>query len=329
MPNFQASVHFLHDLKKELKVSSRKITKYLTVREIRREEIDETISDFVKLGKERVHNYNHDHVLNTDQSGYNYEMVSTRTLSEMGEKSTECAITSANKITHSYSIQVTISASGRLVGPVFLYLQEPQGLFGPRVLDSLPGYDNVYLVCSSSGKLTKHLFREWCEVILPEITERTLLFKDSWTGQSDQNMFIEIFGENLEVLTIPPKTTGKIQPLDLFVFSQWKKFYRRGSDYVKLYDINVDLTQRYNVIRMHSLIHNQISSPRFSPMLRYSWQKAEYLDVEPEEFESVTQVCFRFTSNCSKCQSIGFMRCSWCDSVLCFTHFFNEMHVHN
>jgi hypothetical protein len=33
--------------------------------------------------------------------------------------------------------------------------------------------------------LTKHLFREWCEVILPEITERTLLFKDYWTGQSD------------------------------------------------------------------------------------------------------------------------------------------------
>ncbi len=59
----------------------------------------------ISIAKERLLNYNLDFVFNTDQSGYNYEMVSTRTLSDKVVKINEGLVNSMNKVTHSYSIQ--------------------------------------------------------------------------------------------------------------------------------------------------------------------------------------------------------------------------------
>jgi hypothetical protein len=303
----------------------------VTLRELNEEPIEADIASFLGLAKARMEHYPRARVFNTDQSGYSYEMVSTRTLSHKGEKVTECVVGSMNKVTHSYTIQVTISADGHLVGPVYLCLKETGGSFGPRVQESLEAHQNVFIVCSQSGKLTKHLFKQWCETLLPDVQENSLLLKDSWTGQSDQNIFDEVFGDKLETLTIPPKTTGKIQALDVFFFGQWKKFYRRASDYVKLHQIDIDITLRNNVIRMHSLIHNQVSCPVFAPMIRYAWAKSGYFEESPEPFQSVTQVCFKLNhAMCchSGCGNYGFICCSWCREILCFGHFFNDLHFH-
>ncbi len=66
--------------------------------------------------------YKEDDVLNTDQSGLELEVHSSRTLSYHDEKTTLSTVRFKNATTHSYTVQPMISLSGKVVGPGFLCL---------------------------------------------------------------------------------------------------------------------------------------------------------------------------------------------------------------
>ena len=72
-------------------------------------------------------------------------------------------------------------------------------------------------------------------------------------------------------LEIPAHTTSRIQPLDVFFNRQWKVIARRIFDYVQLDGIAINLSERNNIIRLNSRVHNQLSSHRFMSMIKYSW----------------------------------------------------------
>ena len=74
-----------------------------------------------------MQNYAHEEILNTDQVSLELERHSSRILSYEGEKVTMACGRSKNATTHSYTIQPMISAAGKLVGPLFLYLNEQKG----------------------------------------------------------------------------------------------------------------------------------------------------------------------------------------------------------
>ncbi|KAJ4450662.1 hypothetical protein ANN_02091 [Periplaneta americana] len=47
------------------------------------------------------------------------------------------------------------------------------------------------------------------------------------------------------------------------------------------------------IMKMHSVIHNQLSAPVYRPMLQYSWQSAGYVNPEQvSDFKNVIQVAF-------------------------------------
>ena len=226
-----------------------------------------------------------------------------------------------------------ISLSGKIVGPIYLCLKEPKGRMSDNIKAHLYKADNVVVTCSASGKLTTSLVEYWCDhVLLPSISlsSRSLLLSDSWSGQSDaKGIYKKIKG--LYRLEIPPKTTPKIQPLDVFFNRQYKVIAHRVYDRVILDDINIHLAERNNVIRLHSLIHNQLSAPIFVPMIRYAWFKSGYVDANPGQFQTVVDVCFKFhQGHCDMegCDSFSFIRCSYCDKILCFDHFFINFHSH-
>ena len=79
-------------------------------------------------------------------------MHSGRTLANQGSKKIECVFQSISSTTHSYTIQPTISADGKLLSPLYLVLKEIGG--GPRVEKTLFKPTNVFVSASKSGKLT-------------------------------------------------------------------------------------------------------------------------------------------------------------------------------
>ena len=149
---------------------------------------------------------------------------------------------------------------------------------------------------------------------------------DAWSGFNNPGINERLV--NLKM--IPPKTTGMTQPLDVFFFRLWKVYVRHTSDHILLMDIDVSLQQRNNIIKLQSLVHNQLSAERYKVMIRYAWFKAGYA-VGREDVAFLTPATFclniRPSHECLDCLTSGdkqavFAKCSHCENYYCFNHFY-------
>ncbi|EFN80191.1 hypothetical protein EAI_10381, partial [Harpegnathos saltator] len=269
---FIASVKWVNEFKHRHGIVSRKINKFVTQKSIpNKNQLEASANEFVENVKQQILLVEKENIFNSDQSGFNLEMHTGRTLAFKGTQTVESLAQSINSMTHSYTIQPLISANGVLLSSLLIILQERNGTFGPIVQNNLFKSENVLVKASNSGKLTSSLVRSWFqEVFLPASNEKSILLLDSWTVTATK--------EYLKIETIPAGTTGRIQSLDVFFFRPWKNFLRHFSDTVILYKYNINLHLRNNIIKIQSLIHNQSSPPRFSNLISYAWYKSGYLE---------------------------------------------------
>ncbi|CAK9801678.1 hypothetical protein ANTPLA_LOCUS2901 [Anthophora plagiata] len=84
---------------------------------------------------------------------------------------------------------------------------------------------------------------------------------------------------------------------------------------------------------MHSLIHNQLSAPRYKELFnnKYTWFRCGYISSRPEHFDNPVDFSFNQieTMYCSNCPQVVAVKCSWCKSHLCFILFFENFHYYN
>ena len=171
--------------------------------------------------------------------------------------------------------------------------------------------------------------KEWAQSCLaPNIQHNCLLLLDAWSGHKDDDIFQ---GLNCIKMDIPPKTTSLVQPLDRYFFRQYKIVRKKISERIMLDSMPIDLGMRDNIIKMHALIHNQLCSPRFKPMIRFAWKDCGYDDQPKEHFQNLNDIYFRSQNpDCgvTDCVESAFIRCSHCSLTLCFNHFFVQCHTH-
>ncbi|KYN12147.1 hypothetical protein ALC57_15691 [Trachymyrmex cornetzi] len=180
----------------------------------------EESTEFVSKVKSQISVVGENNIFNSDQSGFNLETHAGRTLVLKGSLKVECLAQSLNSLTHSYTIQPIISASGELKSPLLIVLQESNGKFDPVVEKTLYKANNIVALASKSGKLTSDIAAKWfAEVFLPIAGENSVLLLDSWTGQTKSKFDnIDTGNRNVNIITIPPGTTGLIQSLDVYAF---------------------------------------------------------------------------------------------------------------
>ena len=209
LDDFQASITWLLEFKKHHGICSRKITNIVTKSEINNfDDIKRLEEELLQQFHQLSEKYLPKQILNTDQVGIEKELHSTRTLSIQGEKKTFGSVLSRNAATPSYTVQPTISLDGKLVGLMFLCLQEPNDRMGDIVKRNLFEPKNVVITCSSSGKLTSSLVKYWrAKVLVPSIGKKALLLSDSWSGQNDESIYHDIKSIKKEIrrIQIPPK----------------------------------------------------------------------------------------------------------------------------
>ena len=123
----------------------------------------------------------------------------------------------------------------------------------------------------------------------------------------------------------------KFSPLTSTDFAYGKimcDLVRQFSDSVILLDYDLNLHIRNSIIKLQSLVHNQLSSPGYHNLFKYSWFKSGYIAEKPGEFENPVDFSLKTFSNtlCEipGCQNVAVIRCSWCKQSLCFKHFFEE-----
>lgn len=153
---FVASSKWIYNFKKAHRIVSRKITKFVSRKTIEDSaNLKKSADEFVASVKPFIAEYGPENVYNSDQSGFQLEIHSGRTLTYAGTEKVECSAQSISSTTHSYTIQPIVSCDGRLLSPLLIVLKEAGGRFGPLVEKTLIRPPNVYLLPSSSGKMTK------------------------------------------------------------------------------------------------------------------------------------------------------------------------------
>ena len=112
-------------------------------------------------------------------------------------------------------------------------------------------------------------------VLNPHLSTKSLILCDSWSGHKDEQAF---GGKDLDLKIIPPKTTKYARPLDVYFFGQYKIYAKRITDFIKLHSSNMQpkLQDRFIIMKLHSVIYNQLSVEAYRPMLLYAWQNADH-----------------------------------------------------
>jgi len=130
-------------------------------------------------------------------------MVYNRSLDLQGSKTVLVQKQNLAKTTHTYTVQYSLAASGKLLPTVFICMAEPGNKFGPWVSQTVEKlmneYGNVIGTCSKSGKMTKELFKMFLENSVKPYTcnNKFLLIVDSWGGQVDSTLYDEAFHKKI------------------------------------------------------------------------------------------------------------------------------------
>jgi len=117
--SFQASNSWLLNFKRKHGIVSRRVTNIVTRHEIDDYHIvQQSKQDFLSEYYNVLSDYDPSEVINTDQTGVEKELHSTRTLSSIGLKKIYDIVSSKNATTHSYTLQPSISLDGKVIGPI-------------------------------------------------------------------------------------------------------------------------------------------------------------------------------------------------------------------
>jgi hypothetical protein len=332
--------NFLHDYR----ISNRRVVRYVSKKEaITPEVVIKSAKQFQTLIQAISPDYDPDFVINTDQTGCEYRVNVSRTYTHTGEKLVQLYIGDLNKVSHSYTAQYSLTKSGKLLNKVFVCLQEFSDNFGVRVQkdvdELLELCKNVVITCSKSGKLTTSLYAQYLEnVVKPYVGDNLFLFiVDSWGGQKNIQMYNEIFRDknnkptcNLQI--IPPKCTPICQPCDVYFYRQVKVIIKKIQNCPDVIsqsgDESKQLNTRADAIRIQSLTHYLLSAPKFKCMLQFAWYASKLAD-DREIFLNVNQLCFPsniYNKTCVCGQHNSFIKCSWCEKILCFQCFYINFH---
>ena len=330
--HFQASATWTKEFKRNFKIRQRKVTRFIKSTEKKSpEEILINAKTFQNECLEKIASMDLNYVFNTDQKGCEYHTDFKQTLDHRGIKSVEVFLGDANKVTHSYTVQYTVTASGKLLPKVFLCLQEAKGDFGPLVkkrVDALVAqYKNVVVTASKSGKLTSSIFDTYTrEVLVPFVKDNKFtLILDSWGGQKDQDLYAK-FNGSCNLIVRQSCCTQYYQPLDVYFHRQAKILIKELQNCTYLIEQGRQLNTREDAIRIQSIVHFLLSAPLFKEMIEYAWYASKLITCR-DEFMNVSQICFPerpCKSNCS-CNNRGFIKCSWCKIYFCFGCFYDVL----
>ena len=93
-----------------------------------------------------------------------------------------------------------------------------------------------------------------------------------------------------------------------------------------------NLHDRFFILKLHSVIYNQLFAEAYRPMFRYEWQNAGYDIGEPvDNSTSVNDVVFSIDIlECAvmTCDHFAFLHCAFCSHLYCFQHFIESPHLY-
>ncbi|EFN69792.1 hypothetical protein EAG_03888, partial [Camponotus floridanus] len=334
LTQFTASDTWILAFKKEAKIVSRKILKYVSPK------FSQSENDIIRMSPEflstveksiLINNVSDTFIFNADQTGIQKEIHSGRSLTFQGERDVQAISQSLYSMTHSYTLMPIINKNGDILKPIFIVLQEPNWPLSEKVLNNLYSPKVLYYTATKSGKMGKleliSFLKNCYYSNLPPDT-KSILVVDSWSTYNKNTIVSGTPMDKISTIIhqIPPKCTALYQPLDVFFFRPFKNYLRKLEDTIIADDLNFDIYTRNSILKLNDFVWNQISSPHFRPLRIYAWYKAGYVEQKPSadyKFQTFSQFCLNFekqTCEIFNCDNITFNRCSYCKLHICAHH---------
>ncbi|PIC13293.1 hypothetical protein B9Z55_027916 [Caenorhabditis nigoni] len=330
--NFVGSDSWLNGWKRRFGISSRKITKFVSqVRHKNRDQIERDSKEFVSSTNQILPLYHPSNVYNADQSGFQLEMSTARTLTFTGSRHVHCTVQNVSSTTHSYTVLPLISASGKLHPKIFVTLKEKNGTFPKCGHFTAP---NLVVTCHTSHIMTKELMKTFFREVVIEksMPKNALLIIDSWSSWKDTDAIDSVTprANKIKILTIPAGCTGHVQPCDVGIFGAFKKVVKTITNYSQLTNEDYKMHSRDETLKLISLVWWQLCSPKLESWAQYAWFAAGYNVPRPPRFETPAQLLFPcdVAKDCAiqQCPNIAFMKCIYCNNHLCFEDFIIQHH---
>lgn len=172
-------------------------------------------------------NFPPERTFNMDETGITTVHKPSRIFAQKGQKQVGAATSWERGKT--VTVCCCISAAGGYIPPMLIY---PRKRMAPALgKNGIPG---SILQCSQSGWINEELFLIWLQHFVKHtassIENPTLLILDNHESHSNLQSFQYCRQNGVHLLSIPPHTSHRLQPLDLTFFGPLKKSYDRECD---------------------------------------------------------------------------------------------------
>lgn len=327
--SFCASKSWVKKFKLKNKIVSRKIThkvskKWTDINDTVQNQANEFANSIISLiSEEHLCDYE---VFNADQSRFEKELHSDRTLAIKGSKQVFGRVGSVAATTHSYMIMPVLVMNGTLLPHMYVLVSEPSGRFP---VHTAIDYPNIKAFAGKTANMSKQDLKVFLdEVLWPDLVgrENVLLLVDSWTSNKDDDLYKSTVPKNVKFIKrlIPAKCTGIVQPADVYFFRPYKNFVRFLTDTLLIAKDNVNIWHRDYFLRIQSFAHYQFSAKRFENLIRFAFFKCGYIVNHPGPFDTpIDYCCERIQSDEyteTDCEQTAFIRCAHCEKVFCIDH---------
>lgn len=124
----------------------------------------------------------------------------------------------------------TCSATGRFISPCFIFGQRKR--MNERLLDGSPNGSQAW--CSDSGWITNSTFNNWLQMFIdktrPTADRPVLLILDNHSTHQNLEALNLARENHVIMVSIPPHTSHKLQPLDVSVYRSFKVAFEQAID---------------------------------------------------------------------------------------------------
>lgn len=197
------------------------------------------------------HNFNPSQVYNVDETALTTVQGSNKIIATKGQKQVG-QVTSAERGTL-VTMVGAINALGNSVPPMLIF---PRKNFKHHMTNNAP--PGTKGVASQTGWITSELFKDWMEHFIfhakPKSDTPVLLVMDNHESHLSLDVIRCAKDNNVILLTLPPHTSHRLQPLDKCVYGPLKRHYNNECQKwllnhpgrrITIYDISEILSKAY------------------------------------------------------------------------------------
>lgn len=177
------------------------------------------------------HTFEAHRIFNVDETGISNVHVPSRIIAQKGQKQVG-AVTSGER-GQLVTVVVAMSAAGSFVPPMFIFKRK-------RMKEALErnGPTGAVYRCSKSGWITEEIFEDWIQHFAKftkaSKDDPVLLLMDNHSTHSTLRSYHYCRDNGIKVVSVPPHTSHRLQPLDVGFFGPLKSAYNQECDrYIK------------------------------------------------------------------------------------------------